>query len=112
MGKTNHSLRVTGASRKYECHIPEKLIRERTGHQSLDALRTYERASLVQQNALSSFIASTDHINYHEKAVASCIEPVPPAKRQKLVNADLESGASVVAGWTCSNCTINITVAK
>ena len=70
VGKTNHSLRVTGASRLYECHVPEKLIKQRTGHRSLDALRTYERASRAQQQAVSSVIASTEYIDFHGKASA------------------------------------------
>ena len=40
--KTNHSLRATGATRLYEKGAPEKLIQERTGHRSLEALRAYE----------------------------------------------------------------------
>ena len=42
-GKTNHSLRATGATRLFEANVPEKLIQERTGHRSIDALRMYER---------------------------------------------------------------------
>lgn len=41
--KTNHSLRATGATELYESGVPEKLIQERTGHRSLEALRVYER---------------------------------------------------------------------
>ena len=43
--KTNHSLRATGATEMYESGAPEKLIQERTGHRSLEALRSYERTS-------------------------------------------------------------------
>jgi integrase len=35
---TNHSLRATGATRLFEANVPEKLIQERTGHRSIDAL--------------------------------------------------------------------------
>ena len=31
-GKTNHSLRATGAARMFDASVPEKLIQERTGH--------------------------------------------------------------------------------
>ena len=44
-GKTNHSLRATGATRLFKANIPEKLIQERTRHKSTDALRRYERTS-------------------------------------------------------------------
>ena len=40
--KTNHSLRATGASELFEAGVPEKIIKERTGHRSLEALRLYE----------------------------------------------------------------------
>ena len=41
-GKTNHSLRATGATRMYNSGIPEKTIQIRTGHKSVEALRVYE----------------------------------------------------------------------
>ena len=48
-GKSNHSLRVTGATRMYRCGIAEKTIQSRTGHKSVDALRVYERPGQEQQ---------------------------------------------------------------
>ena len=33
-GKKNHSLRATGASAMFRATVPEKIIREVTGHQS------------------------------------------------------------------------------
>ena len=40
--KTNHSLRCSGVMSLYKSNIPE-MIKERSGHRSLTALRTYER---------------------------------------------------------------------
>ena len=40
---TNHSLRATGTTELYRCGVPENVIKERTGHKSLDGLRAYER---------------------------------------------------------------------
>ena len=40
-GKSNHSLRVTGASVLFQANVPEKIIQERTGHRSIKALRLY-----------------------------------------------------------------------
>lgn len=37
-GKTNYSLQATGATCFFEANIPQKLINEKTGHKSLDAL--------------------------------------------------------------------------
>ena len=44
--KTNHSLRATGATQLYHSGVPEKLIQEKTGHRSLEALRVYEHTKL------------------------------------------------------------------
>ena len=41
---TNHSLRATCASRMYDQHIPEQMIKEVTGHKS-DCVRLYKRTS-------------------------------------------------------------------
>ena len=57
-GKTNHSLRATGATRLFAANVPEKLIQERTGHRSTTALRMYERTSIQQQQSVSSIISS------------------------------------------------------
>ena len=40
--KTNHSLCATAATEMFRCGAPEKLIQERTGHRSIEALRSYE----------------------------------------------------------------------
>ena len=49
--KTNHSLRATGVSELFEAGVPEKIIKERTGHRSLEALRLYERTTSNQHQA-------------------------------------------------------------
>ena len=38
-GKTNHSLRATGATRLFEANVPEKLIKEKTGLRNVESLR-------------------------------------------------------------------------
>ena len=52
----------------YECHVPEKLIKERTGHRSIDALRVYEHESLAQQQAVSSVVASAQYMDFKDVA--------------------------------------------
>ena len=39
--------------------VPEKLIQERTGHRSLEALRSYERLDEVQHKAVSTLLSNT-----------------------------------------------------
>ena len=55
--KTNHSLRATGATSLYEKGVPEKIIQERTGHRSLEALRVYEHTNAEQHLAVSRMLS-------------------------------------------------------
>ena len=52
-GKTNHSMRATGATMLFQNEIPERVIQTVTGHKSLDALRSYERFSTKQHKEVS-----------------------------------------------------------
>ena len=45
---TNHSLRASGATQLFQNNVPEKVIREATGHRSTKALRQYERVAIHQ----------------------------------------------------------------
>ena len=40
--KTNHSLRVTAATRLFQAGVDEQLIMKRTGHRSVDGVRKYK----------------------------------------------------------------------
>ena len=44
-GKSNHSLRVTGANILFQANVPEKIIQEHTGHRSVKVLRLYKRTT-------------------------------------------------------------------
>ena len=48
---TNHSLRATAMTRMYNRGVPEKLIAEKSGHRSVDALRVYEHTLPELQKA-------------------------------------------------------------
>ena len=54
--KTNHSLRVSAATRLFQKGVDEQLIMERTGHRSLDGVRTYKRVSSQQHRMLSGIL--------------------------------------------------------
>ena len=43
--RTNHSLRATSATRLFNAGADEQLIMERTGHRSVDGVRSYKRTS-------------------------------------------------------------------
>ena len=64
VGYTYQSLRVYGATTLFQTHVPEKLIQQRTGHRSLEALKQYERTSAAQLLDISNVISGTsDTIN-------------------------------------------------
>ncbi len=69
---TNHSLRATSATRMYSAGVPEKIIKEITGHKS-DAVRIYERSTEnVKRKASSTLtnIGSKENLVEH-----SCKKP-------------------------------------
>ena len=68
--KTNHSLRVTAATRLFQAGVDEQLIMKRTGHRSIDGVRTYKRVSQQQEENLSSIL--------------NCEEVEPESKKIKL----------------------------
>ena len=63
---TNHSLRATSATHMYRSGVPEKVIQERTGHRSLEALRIYERSDSQQHQAVSNILSSSSD-NYTDQ---------------------------------------------
>ena len=54
---TNHSLCVYGATTLFQAGCSEKLIQQRTGHRSLEALRQYEHTSQSQLLGVSDVMA-------------------------------------------------------
>ena len=66
-GKTNHSLRATGASEMFRANVPpEKVLQERTGHRIIMASYMYERTSTSQQMAVSSILSSSKEEGFDE----------------------------------------------
>ena len=68
--KTNHSLRVSGATSLFEAGVPERVIQQRTGHRSLQSLRMYERVSDGQEKAVSRILTG-EKKNYSESLTES-----------------------------------------
>ena len=69
---TNHSLRAASATQMYDSGVPEKMIQERTGHRSLEALRIYERTNEDQRQAVSAILSApcssrTSYSQYKER---------------------------------------------
>ena len=93
--KTNHSLRATTATRLYHAQVDEQLIMERTGHRSLDGVRSYKRTGKEQHAALS------DIINLTASSLAPTVTTGMAASQQQQTGAQLCIQA-------CTGCTINV----
>ena len=100
--KTNHSLRATGATGLYESGVPEKLIQDRTGHRSLEALRVYEWMNIQQHKAVSSIHSAPVQSSYSQQMHTLSVQGYQPS----VTNA-----TNLAIGLTLHNlygCTINI----
>ena len=67
--KTNHSLCATGVSDLFQAGVPEKIIKERSGHLSTDGLRQYQRTTTEQEENVSKVLASgSSYVPIHQSA--------------------------------------------
>lgn len=93
--RTNHSLRAITTTRLYQAGIDEQLIMERTGHRSIDGVRSYKQTSDEQREALSDIINCT-----HDR------------KQPRLTSCSQSQQLSVAPGQimlsNCNNVTLNI----
>ena len=99
-GKTNHSLRAKGASAMFNTDVPEKLIRDVTGHQS-NALNLYERPTLEQRQSVSRVLVQgkqslTEKENRSKQPTVAGVRHAPNPVGTLFSNMSL------------SNCTITI----
>ena len=98
--KTNHSLRATGASELLQAGVPEKIVQERTGHRSVEALRMYERTTTTQHMAVTRILSA------HKDENSSSLSKAPTKQ------SDTSGGVcfSSIFG-NATDCVINVTVA-
>ena len=102
-GIYNHSLRATGISRLYNNGVPEKLIMERSGHLSVEGIRSYERTSDAQRQIVSKVLSdSASSKNNSSFAVCSQSNSV-----SKFVTSSLANKENVVEVKDLHGCTIN-----
>ena len=115
--KTNHSLRATAATRLYESGVDEQLVMERTGHRSLDGVRSYKRTSDTQRRELSD-ILNCKRVRVEEPTSPASTSANPPqtpfnidlVPRTTNMQANTQNSTSGLFHFTsCSNITINIT---
>ena len=87
--KTNHSLKATGATRMFAGNVPEKIIQERTGHRSVEALHTYQHTSLQQQKAVSCLLAAPCKSGFVDLTSGAIVADLPAGSSQASVGLSL-----------------------
>ena len=92
---SNHNLRDTGATQLYTAGVPKKIIQERTGHCSVECLRSYERTNEKQQHAVSRILSSSTELNFQ-------------TEMNRLETHKTHSFSKTCPTMTFSNCQVNI----
>ena len=82
--KTSHSLRATAATRLYASGIDEQLVMERTGHHSIEGIRSYKRTSSEQQQDVSDILSNckrqcNDIVLYTQPAILPRFQAQTPS---------------------------------
>ena len=118
--KTGHSGKVTCATTLYREGFSDQLIKERTGHRSLEALHQYKRTGSQQQQDLSMALGPSisgmkpnfDKENVKPKCDSDDDDFVPLKKKAKL-QPEIGVPTQGMFPHSCMNqCTFNITIQK
>ena len=106
---TNHSLRATSATRMFTGGVPEKVIAEKTGHRSLQALGLYEKTQLSMEKADDSVIANPCFLDVEKscKNPADTKAPGESSSTKSETKGKAKLSECIFSG-TLTNCTINI----
>ena len=110
--KTGHSGKVTCATTLYRQNFSDQLIKECTGHRSLEALHKYKRTGSDQQYEVSmALLPPVDSKTKGKENVMSDDDDfiVPLKKKQKFNPEDVKS---MFPQSTLTNCTFNINLSK
>ena len=108
--KSNHSLRATGAT---AAQVPEKMIKDVTGHKSTKALALYERPTIAQKQALSKVLAgrpgSTSSTSFSEEVEKLRSSQSTMQRSQHYHHAQSAISPNLFSSMfhELSNCTIN-----
>ena len=97
--------------------VPEKLIEQRTGHRSLEALRSYECTSITQQRAVSVVLACSEDTDYKSE-VSNKGQILPVSRPSSLIHPPILDIFAAIRGGelfgkafqSCHNCTISVNV--
>ena len=115
--KTGHSGKVTCATTLYREGFSDQLIKERTGHRSLEALHQYKRTGSQQQEDLSMALGPSiaDKENEKPSKCDSDDDDFMPLKKKFKPPVQPEIGVPTQGMFphSCMNqCTFNITIQK
>ena len=94
---TNHSFRAFGATKLFQTGVSEKLIQQRTGHRSIEALRQYERTSTAQLMDVSNIMSDVSKSHDSHDTLNDC-NPSSSAQGQQptvVFNGCTFTGCSV-----------------
>ena len=102
--KTNHSLRRTAATTLFEKGVPEKIIQGVTGHRSTTGLRTYERVSVKQKQAVSTILSGSKR--HFDELMEE--EPSFPTKKPKVATPAASNVPNHPVPTYMQNCVVNV----
>ena len=104
--KTGHSGKVTCATTLYRQDFSDQLIKERTGHRSLEALHKYKRTGPDQVSmALLPQIDGKENKKLCMDANDDDDDFIPMKKKPKIKPEDLKA---MIEHSSLQNCTLNI----
>ena len=99
--KTNHSLRVTAATRLFHSGVDEQFIMSRTGHRSLEGVRAYKRVSDDQKEQVSTVLNDiTNGSNPEKKPELST--HIEHSKSQPLA-IHLSNSSNITINYNCNH---------
>ena len=104
--KTNHSLRATTTSRLYHAGVDEQLVMERTGHRSVEGVRSCKRTSDAQREALSDILNRPAMVG----AITNTTPVAPAPTLPTIISSAQHShqlGALSLPSATFNNCQIS-----
>ena len=109
--KTNHSLWVTSATRLFQSGVDEQLIMGRTGHRSIDGIRTYKQVSNEQKEDISNVLNSATNGDISSQPKKIKMEQSHPQNPHHThsVTIPAERGPPIINLTGCSSITINYT---
>lgn len=118
---SNHSGRATGITRMYKAGLPEKLIMQRSGHLSVEGVRTYQREDPNDITRVSNSLitAATDECSAQESNVQTK-DPVDDdillvkacEEMEEIGATGINFGGINMEGANLSNVSINISINK